>query len=158
MDFASWNMTFENFASWKCPFRKLNLWFRSYRNCLSAWCSCLPMDITSLFQLWFAHCLKHWTPDFPSFEAIYSMYKMDPRKWSKMCPAAALLLNFFMLDSSLCFSSLDSWFGFSKGLQSSKAWILHVNELPFALPWIIQSSPSILDCIGDQKSIKNTKT
>ena len=47
---------------------------------------------------------------------------------------------------------------FGKGLQSSKAWILHVNELPFAFPWTIQSSLSFLDCFGDKKTIKNTKT
>ena len=48
--------------------------------------------------------------------------------------------------------------GFGKGLQSSNTWILHVNELPFALPWTIQSSLSFLDCFGDEKAIKNTKT
>ena len=74
-----------------------------------------------------------------------------------MCPTVIVLLDFFLLDSSLCFSSLHSWFGFDKGLRISKAWILHVNELPFALLWIIQSSPSILDCFGDKKAIKTPK-
>ncbi|RVW43570.1 hypothetical protein CK203_107090 [Vitis vinifera] len=41
-------------------------------NCLSTWCGCLPMAIISSFQLRFAHRLKHWTPDFPSFEMLYS--------------------------------------------------------------------------------------
>ena len=57
--------------------------FRKLRNCPSAWCSCLPMAITSSFQLRFAHRLKRWTPDFPIFEKIYSMYKMDSIKCSK---------------------------------------------------------------------------
>ena len=75
-----------------------------------------------------------------------------------MCPTSDVLLDFFMLDSSFCFSSLHSLFDFGKGVQSSEAWILPINELPFALPWIIQSSHSILDCFGDKKAIKNTKT
>ncbi|RVW95436.1 hypothetical protein CK203_028714 [Vitis vinifera] len=41
------------------------------------------MAITSSFQLRFANRLKCWTPDFPSFETIYSMYIMDSRKCSK---------------------------------------------------------------------------
>ena len=65
-----------HFASWI-------LWFRSLRNCLSTWCGCLPMDITSSFQLRFAHRLKHWTSDFLIFEKKYSLHKMDFRKWSK---------------------------------------------------------------------------
>ena len=73
-----------------------------------------------------------------------------------MCLVFALLLNFFMLDSSLCFSS-HSWFAFGKGLRSSKSWILYVNELPFSFPWARQSSPSFLDCFGDQKAIKTPK-
>ena len=54
-----------------------------FRNDPSTWCSGLQMTITSSFQLWFAHRLKHWTSDFPSFETIYIMYKMDSRKYSK---------------------------------------------------------------------------
>ncbi|RVW81643.1 Retrovirus-related Pol polyprotein from transposon RE2 [Vitis vinifera] len=41
------------------------------------------MAITSSFQLRFANRLKRWTPDFPRFEMIYSMYIMDSRKCSK---------------------------------------------------------------------------
>ena len=52
----------------KVDFATWILWFRSLRNCLSTWCGCLPMAITSSFQLLFAHRLKRWTPDFPSFE------------------------------------------------------------------------------------------
>ena len=61
-------------------FRKLISQLRNFR---SAWCDCLQMAITSSFQLRFAHCLKRWTPDFPRFKTIYSVYKMDSRKFSK---------------------------------------------------------------------------
>ena len=64
-------------------FRKLNLWFRNLRNRLLAWCGYLSMAITSLFQLRFAHRLKWWTSNFPSFETIYCVYKMDSKKCSK---------------------------------------------------------------------------
>ena len=56
---------------------------KSFRNDPPAWCSCLQIVITSSFQLQFVHHLKHWTYKFPSFETIYSMYKMDSRKCSK---------------------------------------------------------------------------
>ena len=56
---------------------------KSFRHYPLAWCSCLQMTITSLFQLRFANCLKRWTPEFPSFETIYGMYIMDSRKCSK---------------------------------------------------------------------------
>ena len=35
--------------------------------------------------------------------------------------------------------------------------VLHEFELPKALPWTIYSSPSFLDCFGDQKAIKTPK-
>ena len=84
-------------VTWLQKFRKLKvsisqekgdfvastLWFRNLRNCLLAWCDCLPMDITSSFHLWFEHRLKRWTSDFLSFETTYSMHKMDSRKCSK---------------------------------------------------------------------------
>ena len=56
-----------------------------FRNGLSVFHGCLQMVITSSFHLWFAHHLKCWTPDFPSFETIYSMPKMDFKKCSKFC-------------------------------------------------------------------------
>ena len=99
-------------------FRKLNLWFHNLRNCLLAWCNCLPMAITSLFQLWFAHHLKRWTPDFPNFEMKYSMYGLQ--EVLEMCPADALILNFFMLDSSLYFSFLHSWLALAKCYEAPK--------------------------------------
>ena len=56
---------------------------KSFWNDPLTWCSCLQMTITSSFQLWFANRLKYWTPDFLSFETIYSMYIMDSRKYSQ---------------------------------------------------------------------------
>ena len=55
---------------------------KSFRNDPLALCSCFQMAITSSFQFWFAHCLKCWTPDLPSFKTIYCMYKMDSKKCS----------------------------------------------------------------------------
>ena len=65
-------------------------WFRSHhlvisqlQNWPSAWCDWLPIAITSSFQLRFAHCLKRWISDFPSFKTKYSMHEMSSRKCSK---------------------------------------------------------------------------
>ena len=123
-------------------------------NSFSAWCSCLQMVITSSFQLWFAHCLKRWTPDFPSFEMIYSMYTMDSRKCSKfflqllffwishsMQRFHIAMRNCFILDFSPCFSSLYLLIGLETYCQG-----LHKN------------SPSFLACFNDKKATKNTKT
>ena len=49
----------------------------------------LQMAITSSFQLQFAHRLKRWTPDFPSFEMRYSIHNLSSWKCSKMCPTVA---------------------------------------------------------------------
>ena len=80
--------------------------------------------------------LKRWTPDFPSLETTYSMHEMDSRKYSKyvqqFLSSWILHVRFLSLFFLLAFL-----IGFGKELQSSKAWILHVNELSFALPWII---------------------
>ena len=61
------------------------------------------MAVTYSFQLQIAHRLKHWILDFPSFEMVYSMYKMDFGKCSK---SAQEDYRFCPLFSSLCFSSL----------------------------------------------------
>ena len=53
------------------------------RNFLLARCSFLVMTINFPFQLRFEHRLKRWVSNFPSFETVYSMYKMDSRKFSK---------------------------------------------------------------------------
>ena len=101
-----------DFASWKH-----DLWkFRKLRNCPSSWCSWIPMAITSSFQLQFAHRLKFWTSDFPSFEKIYGMYKMDPRKCSK----CVLQLLFLVHIRFLCFSSLHPRLVLAKGYEAPK--------------------------------------
>ena len=105
------------------------------RNFRTAWCSCFQTAITSSFQIQFVYRLKRWTSNFSSFETKYSMHEMDSIKYSKY--VQQLLSSWILHVRFLCFSSLHSWFAFGKGLQSSKAWIIHVNELPFALPWII---------------------
>ena len=117
----------DNFTSCEMGF---GLW-----NFRITWCGCLQMAITSSFQLQFMHHLKRWTPNFLSFETTYSRNEMDSREYSKYVQQ---LLSYWILHVRfLCFSSLHPWFGFGKGLQSSKAWILHVNGLPFAFPWIL---------------------
>ena len=87
-------------------------WFRNLRNLPSTWCDWLPMAITSSFQLRFTHHLKCWIADFPSFETTYSMHEIRYRKCFKSCYP----LEFFMLDFSLCFPSLHSWFAYGKGI------------------------------------------
>ena len=67
----------------KLDFKFISWIWKSFRNDLSTWCSCFQVVIISLFQLQFAHCLKRWTHNFPSFETIYSMYKMDSVNCSK---------------------------------------------------------------------------
>ena len=108
-------------------FRK---WLMGLRNSFLAWCSCLQMAITSSFQLRFAHCLKRLTPNFPSFETIYSMYIMDSNKCSKfflqllsfwishsMQRFRNALPNCFMLDFSLRFSTLHLLIGLEAYFQ-----------------------------------------
>ena len=76
----------------------------------------------------------------------------------EMCPIVVVFLNFFMLDSSLCFSSLHSWFGIwqrtkkLQSLDSSCKWA----SICFAIDYIELSL--ILDFFGEKKAIKNTKT
>ena len=102
--------------------RKFSHLRKVMRNSVSTWCSCLQMAITSSFQLRFAHHLKHWTPDFLTFEKIYSMYIMDSRNYSKfvlqllffwishsMWRFHIAMRNYFMLDFFLWFSSLHLW-------------------------------------------------
>ena len=66
------------------------------------------------------------------------------------------------LFSSLCFSSLlCSFLAYFERLwqraMEIQTLVLHEFELPKAFPWTIYSSPSILDCFGDQKAIKTPK-
>ena len=66
------------------------------------------------------------------------------------------------LFSSLCFSSLHCSFlayfeRLWKRAMELQSFVLHEFELPKALLWTIYSSPSFLDCFGDQKAIKTPK-
>ena len=141
----------------KVNFVACTLWFCSLWNCLSAWCGCLPIAITSLFQLWFVHRLKRWTPDFTSFETKYSIHKMDSRSArfvsNSCCPLEFLhvrfLYLFFLLAFLICF-----WKRTTKlqSLDSSCKWA----SICFVMDYIELSL--ILDCFGDKKAIKNTKT
>ena len=114
---------------------------RVMRNSFSAWCSCLQMAITSSFQLRFAHHLKHWIADFPSFEIIYSMYTIDSRKFSKfilqllffwishsMSRFRIAMRNCFILDFFLWFSSLHLLIGLEAYFQEFHKILPH--------PWL----------------------
>ena len=66
------------------------------------------------------------------------------------------------LFSSLYFSSLHcSFLAYFERLwqraMELQSLVLHEFELPKALAWTIYSSPSFLDCFGDQKAIKTPK-
>ena len=87
---AKWQWVNSKLVSFQSGFRihKLNFeimsWIsKSFRNDPPTWCSCFQMAITSSFQLQFSHHIKRWTPNFPSFKTIYSMYIMDSTKSSK---------------------------------------------------------------------------
>ena len=96
------------------------------------------MAITSSFQIRFAHRLKRWTPDFLSFEMIYSMYTMDFRKSSKfvlqllsfwishsMWRFRIAMRNCFMLDFSLWLCSLHLLIGLETYYQGLHKIIPH---------------------------------
>ena len=106
--------------------------FAALRNWLSAWCDWLTMDLTSPFQLRFMYHLKCWTADFP--KRHMACINWTPGSAPKVADMTVIKNASWQI--SLCFPSLHSGFSYGKGLQSSKAWILHVNELPIALPWI----------------------
>ena len=72
-----------NWGHFELDFEFISWISKSFRNGPSTLCNCLQMSITSSFQLQFVHRLNRWTLDFPSFEEIYSMYKMDSYKYSK---------------------------------------------------------------------------
>ena len=84
---------------------------------------------------------------------------MDFEKCSK---SAKKDCNCCPLFSSLCFSSLRcSFLAYFERLwqraMELPSLVLHEFELPKALPWNIYSSPSFLNCFGDQKAIKTPK-
>ena len=103
------------------------------------------------------HCLKHWIVDFSSFETTYSMHKLNSRKCSKsgwqFLSSWMLHVSFFSLLPLLAFR-ICLWQRTIK-LQrfgSSCFWAFHF----FVMDSIELSS--ILDCFGDQITIKSTKT
>ena len=67
------------FRSCKTPFQMASR-LRNFRSALRAR---LQMAITSLFHLQIAYHLKHWTPDFPSFETRYGMHNLSSIKCFK---------------------------------------------------------------------------
>ena len=100
-DFATWFAAKEHFRSpfrscemrgWSCEMAlvcqgvvsQLRNTVRNFRSSIrSTLCSCLQIVITSSFQLQLMSCLKHWTPNFLSFEMTYGMHEMDFKKYSK---------------------------------------------------------------------------
>ena len=87
---SKWQWVNSKLVSFQSEFRihKMDFEFiswisKSFRKDPLAWCSILQMAITSSFHLWFVHHLKLWTFNFPRFETIYSMCKMDSRKCFK---------------------------------------------------------------------------
>ena len=108
---SKWQWVNSKLGSFRIGFQiyKLNFEFISW---ISKWSFSFTQlssnDNTSSFQLWFAHRLKCWTLDFPSFVMIYSMSKMDSWKFSKFILKVKLyvasrfwVLNFYVAKS--CF-------------------------------------------------------
>ena len=114
------------------------------------------MAVTPSFQLRITHRLKHWIFDFLIFETTYRMHKLDSRKCSKSClhdcHQECFLADFSLLP--LLAFRICLWQRTLK-LQyfgSSCFWAFHC----FAMD--SKELSSILDCFGDKKAIKNTKT
>ena len=84
---------------------------------------------------------------------------MDFKKCSKSVKEDCSCCPLF---SSLCFSFLQcSFLAYFERLRQKtirlQSLVLHEFELPKALPWTIYSSPSFLNCFGEQKTIKTPK-
>ena len=134
--------------------KRLILQLRNFR---TAWCGCIQTAITSSFQLQFVHCLKCWTPDFLSFETTYGMNEMESRKYSKCVQQflSSWILHVRFLSLLLLLAFMICFWKRTIKLQSlgsSCKW----DSNFFAMDSIELSS--ILDCFGDQNTIKNTKT
>ena len=75
--FSHWESVLRKFSHWEMSVRSQCENFRIRKcqceNSSSALRNRLQMDLTSSFQLQITHHLKRWTPNFPSFEMIYSM-------------------------------------------------------------------------------------
>ena len=98
-----------NWCHFELDFEFISWISKSFWNGPSTLHSCLQMAITSSFQLRFVHYLKHWTPNFPSFEKTYSTSKMDSRNFSKFVLKFKVyvatrfwVLNFHQLNLAWC--------------------------------------------------------
>ena len=145
-----------NFASWRSPFRNQRL-ISQLQNWPLSWCDWFPMATTSSFQLRFVYCLKRWILDFPSFKTTYSMHEMDSKKCSKcvqqFLSSWILHVRFLSLLSLLAFM-ICFWQRTIKLQILGSSYKLDSNC--FDMDYIELSS--ILNCFGDQNTIKNTKT
>ena len=95
------------------------------------------MAVTSSFQVQIVHRLKNWIVDFLSFKMVYSIHQLDSRKCSKSgyydCHQEYALWH-ILFASSPCIPDLLM----GKDFQDL---VLHVFELPIALPKIPHNSP-----------------
>ena len=115
------------------------------------------MALTSSFQLQFAHYLKRWIADFPSFEMTYSMHNLGSRKCSKsnwQWLSSRMLHGRFISFLPLLAFMICLWQRTLKlqSFGSSCFWAFHC----FAMD--SKELSSISHCFGDQIINKNTKT
>ena len=111
------------------------------------------MAVTSSFQLWIAHRLKHWIVDFLSFEMVYIMHQLAFIKCSKSgwyYYHQEYALWKILFASSPCIPDLLM----EKDFQ---ALVLHVSDLPIALPKIPHNSPQSRIALVIKKAIKIPK-
>ena len=146
MEHQSGSGWIRNWCHFEMDFEFISWILKSFRNDPLAWYSCIQMAITSSFLIQFAKCLKRWTSDFPSFEMIYSMSKMDSRKCSKFflkfkvyVTTKFWVLNFHAAESCFMphFSCLLAFFSYSIMVIShlSNSWYPH---LAFSHgPWVL---------------------
>ena len=111
------------------------------------------MAVTSSFQLQIAHRLKHWIVDFLSFKMVYRMHQLAFIKCSKSgwyyCHQEYALWH-ILFASSPCIPDLLM----AKDFQDL---VLHVSELPIALPKIPHNSPQSQIALVIKKAIKIPK-
>ena len=103
--------------------------FAALRNLPSARSDRLPMAVTPSFQLWMAHCLKHWIANFPRFEMTYSMHKLSSRKCSKsdwQWLSSRMLHVIFLFASPPCILDLLM----AKDFKGSKLWFFMFLSFP----------------------------
>ena len=83
------------------------------------------MDLTSPFQLRFMYHLKCWTADFP--KRHMACINWTPGSAPKVADMTVIKNTSWQI--SLCIPDLLM-------AKDFKALVLHVHELPIALPWI----------------------